>query len=329
MKKLRVFQNVYQRGTVQGFSWKNLGTVLLVMLFLPYIIASVSGKLSKSDTTISMATKEHLLTGNVIVRNQTELGIEDIPFEMYVTDKLARTMNEHYEKETLKAQAILIRTNLYKENQKVLSVEDPLYGKSHVTTKHYEAVAETKGMILQYENVPIYGAYFKSSNGSSRNANDFLDAEKYPYLVSVPCNRDYLAENYQSKVAYSIDSFERLWKLIRKVSKEKVEKEAERFYKKESDGNIEYICDSAGYVIFFSYEGEWAKGEEVRYMYELDSAEFSVEKEKSDIIFNVTGEGHGLGMSQYTANEMAKEGENYLNILKYFFDGVMLVKIDV
>ena len=36
------------------------------------------------------------------------------------------------------------------------------------------------------------------------------------------------------------------------------------------------------------------------------------------------GNGHGLGMSQWTANEMAKEGKTYEEILQFFFEGTEL-----
>ncbi len=326
MKKLRVFQNVYQRGTVQGFSWKNLGTVLLVLLFLPYIIASVSGKLLKAEIAVNAATENQLTEGDIIVRNQTNLGVEDIPFELYVADKLARTMEETYHKEALKAQAILIRTNLRQSQEKTIYVNDLQYGKSDITIKHYEAVAETKGLILQYENKPIYGAYFKSSNGVTRNANAVFGEKQYPYLISVPCSLDYLADDYHSIATYGKDRFERMWELISKVPSGEID--AQQQEKKVSEDGAGYIYDDAGYVIYFCYKDEWAKGEEVRYMFELSSAAFTVKEEKGSMVFAVKGKGHGMGMSQYGANEMAKEGDNFFQILNYFFADVTFAKLE-
>ena len=326
MKKLRVLQNVYHRRAVPGFSLKNLGTVLLVLFFLPYIIASVSGKVLGDDTAVSTATESELVTGSMVVRNQTLLGTEDIPLELYVADKLARTMGQAYEKEALKAQAILIRTNLCRSGDKIISVNDLQYGKSNVTKKHYEAVAETKGMIMKCENKPIYAAYFKSSNGVTRDAKELFEGDQYPYLKSVPCSKDYLAENYHSVVTYGEDRFERLWQLISKVPEERIPGEQKE--KTVWENQMGTVLDNAGYVIYFCYKNEWAKGEEVRYMYDLPSASFTVKKEKNKVIFDVKGQGHGVGMSLHSANEMAKEGEDFFQILKYFFADVTFAKVE-
>ena len=54
---------------------------------------------------------------------------------------------------------------------------------------------------------------------------------------------------------------------------------------------------------------------------------FTIEISEEIIKFKVIGYGHGVGMSQYGANGMAKAGYNYEQILKHYYKGVKLTKI--
>ncbi len=321
MSKLRVFQNVYQKRTVQEFLRKHSCTVLLLLFFLPCIISLLLGSKPSREESPDIRPEEQLVSGNVVVRNQTELGKEDIPLEMYVADKLARTMDQSYEKEALKAQAVLLRTNLLGDGENIIITEDSLYGKTVVSDVHWQAVSETKGMVLEYENKPIYGAFFKAGSGYTRNVDESGLKGQYPYLTGVPCGRDFMAENYYSAITYTREGFEELWKQIPKLPYEETMGEGTK------ENDFIYIRDSAGYVVYFSYKGEWVAGEEFRYALAISSSDFWIKEEGKDLIFEVTGEGHGFGMSQFTANEMAKEGEDFLNILEYFFEGTSLVKV--
>ena len=315
MKKLRVFQKVNQRKTVQVFPKGGTGTVFLLFLFLPCLISFLFGNGHKEDEASALVT--HLQTGNIPVVNQTMLGREEIPLEIYVADKLARCMDEAYEIEALKAQAVLIRTNLIKEGGESIYVEDDLYGDKEIPLSCYQAAAETKGLILEYKGKPVYAPYFKSSSGYTREAKESLPGEEHSYLTGVPCGKDYLACGYHTTVIYGKETFEDLWKQLMKLPK-----------KEQKEEDFTCIRDSAGYVLEMNYGGEWAVGEEIRYLYHLPSADFRVFWEGREIVFEVTGQGHGFGMSQFTANEMAKEGQDFLAILNYFFKETELTKIE-
>ena len=318
MKKLRVFQKVNQRKAVQVLSLKGICTVFLVFLLLPYVVSVLWGNYGKEKEVPALEVR--LQTGAFTVKNKTALGEEEIPLEYYVADQLSRCMDSSYEKETLKAQAVLIRTNLVREAGNGIETADEDYGKREVPEICKEAAAETKGMILEYEGKPIYGAYFTSSSGYTRSGDKTLPYQEYPYLVSVPCGKDYLAEGYYSAVTYSKENFDRIWQQMPKLSDEG----------KEQSGNekFTYVRDSAGYVLAVGYRGEWASGEEMRYTYLLSSSDFHISEEENEYVIEVTGEGHGFGMSRFTANEMAKEGKDFLSILNYFFEKAELTKIE-
>ena len=78
------------------------------------------------------------------------------------------------------------------------------------------------------------------------------------------------------------------------------------------------VTDEAGSVETVTIGGITMKGSQVRTILGLRSACFEWETEGNTLIFYVTGYGHGVGLSQYGANEMAKEGYSWQEILEYF-----------
>ena len=68
-------------------------------------------------------------------------------------------------------------------------------------------------------------------------------------------------------------------------------------------------------------------GEEFRNAYDLDSACFTLQDYDGKLRVTTRGAGHGLGMSQYTANRMAKGGKDYKEILEYFFPGTEIKEV--
>ena len=78
-------------------------------------------------------------------------------------------------------------------------------------------------------------------------------------------------------------------------------------------------CDTAGYVLSVRVGKEKVSGEEFRTNYHLASSCFTLQKYNGKLRITTRGVGHGLGMSQNTANELAKAGRNYEEILEEFF----------
>lgn len=336
MKKLRVFQTVKNKRIVPGSSLKNLGTVLLLLLVIPYLITFLFGNLKEgrdSEAVNMSALGSEDTEENIYVCNVTVLGNEKIPLEIYVADKLARSINNSFETETLKAQAVLIRSGLLaseegRQGKKEISVEDREYGSVRISEEIWQAVSQTEGICLMWQEKPISGAYFSVSNGATRNGEE-LSLTEYPYLKSVICNRDFLSQDYISYVSYEENEFEKIWQQIPGLSLSEDEEQKKEALETENelDGFTVYR-DSVGYVLYVEAGGKCVAGEQFRNAFLLASASFQIEKEKHQILFSVKGSGHGLGMSQFAANEMAKEGEDYIDILKYFFEDVTITKIE-
>lgn len=336
MKKLRVFQTVNHKKIVPGGSLRNLGTVFLLFLIIPYLITFLFGNLREgksSETASTSVIDSGNLEGSIYVCNVTALGNESVSLEIYVADRLSRSMDEDFEIEALKAQAVLIRSGLLAadenwKNRKKIYVEDKEYGNSRIPERIWQAVSETAGVCLLWEEKIVSGAYFTVSNGATRNGEE-LSLTDYPYLKSVACDRDFLSEDYISYVSYEEDEFEKIWQQIPKLSLS--EEESRKKEEMEPETMLERLTvyrDSAGYVLYLEADGRCVAGEEFRNAFLLPSSSFQAEKEKTQILFTVKGAGHGLGMSQFGANELAKDEEDYVDILKYFFQDVTITKIE-
>lgn len=329
MNKLRIFQNIKNKErTVPGLIRVNPGTVLLIFLFLPYIITVLSGNGFKEEEERRETVLLQLREGDYTVINETAMGKESIPLELYVADRLFRIMKEGYQMEALKAQAVLIRGNLIAGGDKSTVVCDTGYGKKEIPEEYLMAVMQTKGIYAEYEGETIYGAYFRVSSGESREAGQMLTPERFPYLTGAVCERDFLSEEYTGSIIYGKKEFEEKWDRIEEdIPDESVIATAKENNRYEEEGNTALLRDTAGYVLFFRYADKWVRGEQLRYELSLPSCNFRLQEKKNKFTFSCKGVGHGFGMSQFGANEMALDGKTYVEILQYFFTGITFTKI--
>ncbi|MCL2253646.1 MAG: SpoIID/LytB domain-containing protein [Lachnospiraceae bacterium] len=330
----KVYENVFYKNKrivtdKNSFNAKIIGTVLLFLFLLPYIITSLWGNVNDGEVN----ENNQIIWGEasaskIYIENVTAAGRERIPLELYLADKLARSINTDYHPEALKAQAVLLRTALIYELWSlngavsgIIKAGDSEYGRGIINENVLLAVNSTQGIILKYHNQPIKVAYFAVSNGRTRESGEALGKTDLPYLKSVDCSRDFLAENYTSQKVMNKSQF---IAAIEKTAKTEVP----------FDLSIEMINinrDSGNYIIDLTIniapEPIVLSGEECRYIWGLNSSCFTIDESKNKIIFGIRGVGHGLGMSQFAANEMAKADNDYMTILEYFFAGTMMEKL--
>lgn len=227
----------------------------------------------------------------------------------------------------------MIRSEIYalkkdcgEEGDFFLTDED--YGSGLISEKLWQAVAETGGICLNYKGEPVSGAYFAVSNGATREAEE-LGLSEYPYLKGVLCDRDFLSLDYSSTKVFHEREFERIWEQCLKASVTEEElMQNKKIRAQAEDGETVLYRDSAGYVLYVKRNQEFVSGEQMRMDYNLPSADFHIEKENHKVSFLVHGKGHGIGMSQFAANEMAGKGKDYTEILNYFFKEVTISKFE-
>lgn len=208
--------------------------------------------------------------------------------------------------ENIKAQTVLARTNieLQLENgtQLFKMLKKPLdYLVHEQSTIHFlrtygrfiKAAKSTQGQVLTYQNQKVFLPYCYVTTGSTRDGTSLLHSEKYEYLVSVDTPQDRQAADYLTSTYYpNIDYYEQVEILSR---------------------------DKNDYVVSLEAGGQLMSGEEFRRKLELPSSAFTLQKINGQTRILCRGQGHGLGFSQYGGNVMAKEGEDYRGILRYYF----------
>lgn len=230
---------------------------------------------------------------------------------------LSLQIKEDYEPEAVKAQAIIARSNVYRQMEEGKNIFDILektgeklkdtYGIKDIVSKlesweiYEEAVSETEDKVLTSEGELKLIPYHEISSGMTRNGQEVLHNEEYSYLKSVESSGDKTAADYLNSVYVS----------ARQMPKKLVIKSR----------------DSAGYVTMLLADENPLEGEAFRQGLGLSSADFTVQIVGSKYRFLCKGKGHGLGFSQYGGNSMAKEGSTYEEILKTYFPAMNLEDI--
>lgn len=310
---------------------------LLFVFLLPYVCACLWGHVGVEKDALRAGKYREQAdeTEEFRILADMKWGVWELSPEEYLVYKLESVMPENYEKEALKAQAVLLRTEIIRAWQEQgddrLRVSGDGLEKWYETnngsdtnlTPYTEAVEETKGLYLCYQGEPIQASYFKISNGRTRDAGKVWKTEKFPYLTSISCEQDKSAQEYRSEVTVSKTDY------LQEISSHI----GEEYSSQELWEGMRFIYDETGYVTNVSFYVEKEEvgqmdGEAFRYLFALPSASFETELTDTQIIFHVTGVGHGFGMSQYGANCKAINGESYNDILKEFFFGTELAKIE-
>lgn len=339
MNIFRIVQKRTNRRKRDENPYREIPAILLFVFLLPYVISCLWGHIGE-ETEVFFGIKEEetdWLDARYEVVLSGNWGKKRMTMQEYLIRKLEMVMPEEddgiaYELEALKAQAVLLRTDLWElfraqeasaDEPLILQEETFLYQDGEINEWEKEdsyrrAVQETDGIFLAYEDRPIKAAFFPVSSGRTRNAAEALQSGNYPYLISVECGQDIMAENYQSQVVLSKEAYcELAVPLFAGTGEEETLWEG-----------IEFHYDSAGYVMEAVFQGNICNGETFRYALGLPSACFRMDWGENEVTFHVKGVGHGFGMSQYGANRKAIEGETFDNILRDYFFQAELVKIE-
>ncbi len=300
----------------------------LIIIIIPILIVGLDG----TDSIIKK-TKYGSYSNRIIrVKRSNSGNIEYVPLEEYVIGVVAGEMPVSFNIDALKSQAVASRTYVLKrlENyKKDYDVEDGTVNQVYIDNKQmknkwkdsYEkniskvkqAVRETEGEVILYKNQIIDALFFSTSNGYTENSIDVFSSNK-PYLVSVSSLWDKEESPvFSSTYEVSFSSF--LFNL--------------GLDNNNNDINISNIeKTNTGRVKSLVINGKKFTSSKIREAFGLKSTSFNIEKKENKIVFNVNGYGHGVGMSQYGANGMAKEGYSYKKILEHYYKNCEIKKIN-
>ena len=305
---------------------------LTLSILLPYfIISSFGGFYSPPGAKKDEPYK------TISVYIKAEDKVCDMDMSQYLKEAVAAEMPAEFEPEALKAQAVAARTYLVnrikadnpdakKEHNGAQICTDSTHCKAWMSEadrknawekdkadaywkKISDAVESTSGIIITYNNAPISAVFHSTSSGFTENAKDVWGGD-VPYLVSVESKGDEASPKFHSELVLSVEDF-----------------------KKKAEENIDGVnWDSglfsdiersgAGSIKTIKLGGVEIKGSKLRSIYGLRSANIDIYEENENVYMEVTGFGHGVGMSQYGANYLASQGMKYEDILKTYYTGV-------
>ena len=285
---------------------------------------------------------------------ETEEGliiVNEISMEEYLRGVVPSEMPASYEKEALKAQAICARCYAYNQSKEMSypeygahvddSVSFQVYNNSEEQDVTNEAVQETLGELLWYEEEVAMTYFYSTSSGNSTSieawGTQLIDSNQYLKGVSIS---DEEGLDYEKELSWykwiadiSVDVMEKIVKSnlekdignlcdieITKIGQGGVVQEIEIIGTKsrvciESENKIRKVLGGEGYQIT-KKDGTIINSTKM-----LPSAFFSLEKNEDSYIISGGGYGHGIGMSQNGANELAKAGKDYKEILEFFYPG--------
>ena len=180
-------------------------------------------------------------------------------------------------------------------------------------TRVEQAVSDTDGQVVLYNGRPILAVFHSSSAGRTAAAGDVWSGD-LPYLVSVDSPEgEETVPNYYSTVTFT--AAEAKEKLLAAHPELKLSGTPDRWFGAAAE-------NGSGRVETVSVGGTDIEGTELRRIFGLRSACFTVAADSESVTFRVTGYGHGVGMSQYGANQLAKKGKTWREILEWYYAGV-------
>ena len=293
-----------------------------LIIIIPFIIVTIFIRDDEITFNFSQSSV-------VRVYSEETDSISLVPIEEYVVGVVAGEMPIEFEIEALKAQAVAARSyvmiqmqrNIKKEYDVVDTVMNQVYlDKEHLESVWKEsyttninkikmAVLETKGEYVSYDDKVAETLFFSTSPGVTENSEDIF-TNKVAYLRSVKSAWDEISPVYTTNRTYTLEEFYKLLNLnySEELKVEITGKTSTGRIKKIKINNKEltgsYVCSKLG----------------------LRSTFFEVIREDNKIIIKNKGYGHGVGMSQYGAQGMAKAGYNYQDILKHYYTGIEIKK---
>ena len=261
----------------------------------------------------------------------------------FVLYTVAAEMQPTYHTEALKAQAVATYTYYSYQRQRRRENPDPelkgadfsdmpsafpaLYspdGLKEQWGSQYDAclekvagaVDQVLGKRMQYDGQDIFAAYHSTSPGTTEFALTVWGKD-YPYLQPVASPGDKLSPDFQSQASFSPEQFTQTMKAS--FSDLILEGDAAGWI-----SGSPTLSDS-GTVTAITIGGLELTGKQVREALNLRSACFSVEYKDGCFLFTVRGYGHGVGMSQYGADYMARQGALWEDILNHYYTGITIV----
>jgi stage II sporulation protein D len=281
--------------------------------------ASVSS--GDSSTEISVSGLVHLVR-----RGNGFLVINRVDVEEYVKGVVPAEVNSTWHPEMLKAQAVAARTyalyqqmlSAMREYDVAATVQDQVYrGKQGVDAGILRAVEETRGLVVTYQDAPIYAAFSSTAAGLTEDAMNVWSKE-YPYLKGVECPFDLMSPYYQWRSSFKLDTLEQNLRQ-QGFSVGTIATMTPLSFSRGGRVAKLRILHSGGELVLRGEELRKAVGYTI-----IPSTQFAIESIGRDVVLSGFGAGHAVGMCQWGAKELAELGYPFSTILQYYYPGTEL-----
>lgn len=181
------------------------------------------------------------------------------------------------------------------------------------------AVEGTRGLAITYEGRPIQALFFSSAPGSTVDAAAVWGTH-VPYLVSVSSPEGDQVPNYHSTLTLSAGELSRT--ILAQYPQADLTGPCAQWL-------TEVEREPSGVVSRVRVGGVELTGGQLRKLLGLRSACFTLSVREDEVTFHVTGYGHGVGMSQYGADRLARQGRSFEEILRWYYTGVEVEQVGV
>ncbi|MGQ9617312.1 MAG: SpoIID/LytB domain-containing protein [Spirochaetota bacterium] len=267
--------------------------------------------------------------------------INRVPMDEYLRGVVSSEIPSNWHIEALKAQVVVSRTYVYK---KMLQNRDSLFDVNN-TELHQKynlsennqsidrAISETRDLVIFYRDEPIEAFFHSCSGGRTESSRDIFQKD-LPYLRSIP--DPYSRGEGCFSWSITLNSMQ-ITDALRKIQSQKsvpifgdVRVRDIRIYRRTSSGRVKEFA-----LTLESGETYIISGNSFRLA--VDPGSFksllidAINKERrgSENYFTINGRGygHGVGMSQWGAKEMAERGFNFTQILSHYFPGTMIGRL--
>ncbi len=303
---------------------------ILAGFVIPSLVFSAVKGQKPAVTSESVPETEPTVADSVEIRVRMADGsVVEMSEGQYVIGVVLQEMPVSFEKEALKAQAVVART--YARRKKLVSGKHDdadvctdasccqgfcppeMYDVKGFTQEDLEkvsdAVAKTGDYVLTYNGELIDATYFSCSGGMTEDAAAVWGAD-VPYLKATESPGEEIAAHYTDTVQFSLENFQKLLGL-------KLTGNPENWIK-----NI--VHTSGGGVSSLEICGHVFSGTMFRSLLSLRSTSFTVTAVGSTVTITTKGYGHRVGMSQYGAEAMAVSGSDYAQILAHYYKDTQL-----
>lgn len=292
--------------------WIYAGCILGCILIIPTFVVYIGGYYDPNMINeLSLEKTEEKQIQNEL--DQKIIGV------------LAKEVPTDYHYEALKAQAVLVRTYMLRRQLGIIT-KGQLEGLTLQEMKdlwqndfdeiyevYEQAVNDTRDEIIYYEKEIIEPIYHRASAGETRNAKEVYGMD-IPYLQPVSSEDDTVVQEVKISKAEVTAKLRQMYQDII-IDENMLEQQIQIIRRDESE-----------YITQIQMGSKMMTGEELKKILGLPSSNFEIQSIGTNLVFKVKGIGHGVGLSQNGANELAKKGTNYTQILAHYFTGTEIKK---